>query len=204
VSLKDAAKVKAVAERIQRGLDSLVGAPLKVRRKTIRGIETRELYSREFGFLTPTYGIVGDWLVISLYPQGVQGFVLRSKGEIPSWKPDPETAARLAKLPPDSCALQYCDPRSSAQNFCCLGPLLLGTLGLRNRGNDAESDFEPIDIGLIPNAHELSKHLFPNLTATRNDARGIRIEVNESFSLPLEVVGLEALTFLGVLGLFSG
>ncbi|HEV3437909.1 MAG TPA: hypothetical protein VG122_11145 [Gemmata sp.] len=204
VSLKDPAKIKTVADRIQRGLETLISAPVKVRKKIFHGVELRELYSRGFGIVTPTYAIVGDWLVVALQPQGVQGFILRTQGEIPSWKPDAATTARLAKLPTDSCGIQYCDPKSTAQNLCCIGPLFLGTVELRNRFRETESDFDPIDVGLVPNAHELSKHLFPNLTVTRDDGKTIRIEVNESFSLPLEVVGLEPLALAGLLALLGG
>ncbi len=202
VSLKDPAKAKAVAERVHRGIESISGAPVKARKKMLKGVEIRELHSRSFGFLVPTYAIVGDWLVVSLYPQGVQGMVLRMKGDLPSWKPDADVTARLAKLPSDGCSLQYCDPTTTVKNLCTIGPLALSVLGLARDANDNgnESDFDPLDIGLIPNGHELSKHLFPNLTVIRDDGKTVRIEVNESLSLPLEVIGLEALIVGGVLG----
>jgi hypothetical protein len=211
ISLKDPAKFKAATDRIHRGLETRVGAPVKVRKKMLCGVEIRELYCREFYIVTPTYAIVGDWLVLSLHPQPVQGFVLRAKGELPAWKPDTATAARLAKLPADACGLQYCDPRATVQNLCCVGPLALNTLSafvdVRISG-DGESPYNPIDIGLIPNAHELSKHLFPNLTITRDDGKTIRIEVNESFSMPLEIIGFEPFVlgsgYFGYLGALGG
>ena len=103
-------------------------------------------------------------------------------------------AARLAKLPADAVGLQYCDPRSTVQNLCCVGPLVLSAV-TRFGGNNNQSDFDPIDIGLIPNGLELSKHLFPNLTVTRDDGRTVRIDVNESFSLPGEFIGFEPAAF---------
>jgi hypothetical protein len=199
VSLKNPEKIKAAAERIQGGLETLISAPVKVRKKTLRGVEIRELYSRGFGILTPAYAVVGDWLVVAVHPQPIQGLILRTKGELESWKPDAETAARLAKMPADGCGLQYCHPKSTVQNLCCVGPLFLGTFALRNRFNPSESDYDPIDIGLIPNGHELSKHLFPNLTVTRDDGKTVRVEVNESFSLPLEVIGLEPFVVAGLI-----
>ncbi|HVL16186.1 MAG TPA: hypothetical protein VM529_26680, partial [Gemmata sp.] len=81
-------------------------------------------------------------------------------------------------------------------NLCTLGPLFLGTVGGLGRafGNDnGEADYEPLDVGLIPNGHELSKHLFPNLTVIRDDGKTVRLEVNESLSVPLEIIGLEPL-----------
>jgi hypothetical protein len=199
VSLKDPAKIKAASDRLNRGLETIASAPIKVRKKMLRGVEIRELYSRGFGILTPTYALVGDWLVVSMHPQAVQGFILRTKGEIETWKPDAATAARLAKMPADGCGLQYCRPESTAQNLCCVAPLLIGQLSQFSRFSQSESDYDPIDVGLIPNGHELSKHLFPNLTITRDDGKTVQVVVNESFSVPGEVIGLEPIVVLGVI-----
>jgi hypothetical protein len=204
VSLKDPAKIKSVSDRINRGLEDIASAPIKVRKKMLRGVEIRELYSRGFGIITPTYAFVDDWIVVALHPQAVQGFILRSKGELEKWKPDAATAARLAKLPADGCGLQFCRPESTAQNLCVVGPLIIGQLSLFNRFNQSESDYDPIDVGLIPNGHEAAKHLFPNLTVTRDDGKSIRIEVNESLSVPGEFIGLEPIVVLGTfLGLLN-
>ena len=118
------------------------------------------------------------------------------------WKPDAETTRRLAKLPTDGCGLQFCNPKSTAGNLCCIGPFFLSAFGQRDFGGDvSEKDFNPIDVGLVPNAHEVSRHLFPNLTVTRDDGKTIRVEVAESFSLPLEVIGVEPFAFAIALGL---
>lgn len=201
ISVKDAEKVKAATDRLQRGLESIAGSTLKIRRKLLHGVEIREVYSRGFGFLTPTYAIVGDWLVIAALPQPVQGFVLRHKGAVEKWKPDAATAARLAKMPADSIGIQFCNPRSTVHNLCCIGPLFLGTITRFNRPDSAE--FDPLDLGLIPNGHELGKHLFPNLTYTRDDGKTVRIEVNDSFSLPLEFIGFEPAMFAIFTGIFQ-
>ena len=58
----------------------------------------------------------------------------------------------------------------------------------------------PIETSIIPNAYELNKHLFPNLTVTRDDGKTVRIDVNESFGLPLEFAGLEVLVFAAFAG----
>ncbi|MBA4067002.1 MAG: hypothetical protein C0501_25490 [Isosphaera sp.] len=199
VSLKDPVKARAVADRLHPGIENLVGSPVRVRKKVLAGVEVRQLHSRNFGIVTPTYAVAGDWLVVALHPQGVQGLVLRAKGDLPAWKPDADTAARLAKLPKDGCVLQFCDPTTTVKNLCCLGPLFLGTLdnlsGLRRGDGDDRADFDPLDVGLVPNGHELSKHLFPNLTVTRDDGTTVRVEVNESLSVPLEVIGLEPFIF---------
>ncbi len=196
VSVKDADKVRTAADRVQRAIEAIASSPVKVRKKTLRGVEYREFYARGFGIITPTYAVVGDWLVVAGHPQLVQGVILRSKGDLEKWAPDAATAKRLAKMPTDGCGLQYCDPKSTTGNLCCIGPLALSTLGLRNQFVEQnETDFDPIDVGLVPNAHELCRHLFPNLTVTRDDGKTIRIEVNESFSVPLEAIGAEPFAF---------
>lgn len=202
ISVKDAAKVKTAADRVQRALEAIANSPVKVRKKTVAGVEYREFYARGFGIVTPTYAVVGDWLVVAGHPQAVTGLILRSKGELEKWKPDDLTAKRLAKMPADGCGLQYCNPKSTVGNLCCIGPLVLSAFGsIGNFGGESETDFNPTDVGLVPNAHELGRHLFPNLTVTRDDGKTIRVEVNESFSLPLEVVGLEPFAFAITLGL---
>ena len=75
---------------------------------------------------------------------------------------------------------------------------------LKASRSDNESTYEPIDIGLMPNAHVLNKHLFPNLTVTRDDGKTIRIETRESFSLPLEFIGIETTVAGGYLGAAGG
>ena len=202
VSCQDPAKVKSAVDRMQRAVETVAGSGQgKVRKKVYRGVEIREFYGRGFGVLTPSYAVVGNWLVIAGHPQPVQGFILRTQGELPMWKPDAATAARLNRMGPDVVGIQFCDPRSTVQNVCCIGPLVIGTLGRFN--NNTQGDFNPIDVGLIPNGLELSRHLFPNLTVTRDDGRTVRVEVNESFSLPLEFIGAEPFAFglLTVIGL---
>ncbi|MDB5313190.1 MAG: hypothetical protein JWO38_7392 [Gemmataceae bacterium] len=194
VSVKDPGKVRAAADRLNRALETIAGGPMKVRKKVLRGVELREVYGRGFGILTPTYAVVGDWLVIAAHPQPVQGLILRHKGELERWRPDAETAARLANMPADAIGIQYCNPKSTVHNLCCIGPLFVSTLGLRG-GMRNETEFDPPDAGLVPNGHELGKHLFPNLTYTRDDGKTVRVEVNESLSLPLEFMGFEPIMF---------
>ena len=59
VSLKDPAKIKAASDRINRGLETIASAPIKVRKKMLRGYEIREPLTR-LRIITPTYAIVDD------------------------------------------------------------------------------------------------------------------------------------------------
>jgi hypothetical protein len=202
ISVKDAAKVKTAFGRIQSGIEAVTHSSIKVRKRVLKGVEYREFYARGFGIVTPTYAIVDDWLVIASHPQAVQGVILRAKGDLEKWKPDDATAKRLAKMPA-GCGLQYCDPRPTVTTLCVLGAPFLSALNLLD-GDESEEEFDPIETSIIPNAYELNKHLFPNLTVTRDDGKTIRVEVNESFSLPFEMFGVESFGFLAALGLSLG
>lgn len=202
VSIKNPSRIRTAADRLNRALEAFGGGPMRVRKKVLCDVEIREVYSRGFGVLTPTYAVVGDWLVVAGHPQPVQGLILRHKGKLERWRPDAETAARLAKMPSDAIGIQYCNPQSVVQNLCCIGPLFLSTVSRFGRSQNG-TEFDPIDVGLIPNGHELSKHLFPNLTYTRDDGKTVRLEVNESFSLPLEFMGFEPMAFAALTGLLN-
>ena len=185
VSLKDPAKIKSVADRINRGLeDDRQRADQGPEEDAAGRGDSRALLAR-LRHRHADLRFVDDWLVVSVHPQAVQGFILRSKGELEKWKPDAATAARLAKMPHDGCGLQFCRPGiHGAEPVLRRAARSSASCSLFGRFNQTESDFDPIDVGLIPNGHEVSKHLFPNLTVTRDDGKTIRIEVNESFSLP--------------------
>jgi hypothetical protein len=201
VSVKDAAKLRAALGRIQGAIESVASSPVKVRKKVLKGVEIREFYARGFAAVTPTYAVTDEWLIVAGHPQCVQGVVLRAAGTLEKWKPDAATAGRLAKMGP-GCGLQFCAPKSSVGNLCCIGPLFVSIFGASRAFQEpAETDFDPFDVGLIPNAHELSRHLFPNLTVTRDDGKTVRVEVSESLSLPLEAVGAEPFAFAILLGL---
>lgn len=199
MTVKNKEKVQVAMGRIERSLGSVANVPLKLRRKVLAGVEIRE---HHLGVIAPTYAIVGDWLVMALHPQAVQGMVLRHAGQLERWQPNAATARRLATMPADAIGLQYCNPKSTVQNLSCIGPLAIGTIGsIRFSSRESENQ-DPPDIGLVPNGHELSRHLFPNLTYTRDDGKTVRIEVNESFSLPLEFVGFEPFA-VGLSGIFG-
>lgn len=192
ISCKDPTAVRNAVDRMQRAVSAGIGNQTKVRKKMYEGVEMREIYSREFGFVVPCYAVVGDWLIMGGNPQLIQGFILRHKGQIESWKPDPGTAERIAKFPKGNLGIQYCNPNSTAQNMCCVGPLFLGAFSAFSFGRDT---FDPIDVGIVPNAHELGKHLFSNLAATYDDGKTIRVEVNESLSLPMDFIGFDPFLF---------
>ncbi|QDU21667.1 hypothetical protein ETAA1_36380 [Urbifossiella limnaea] len=199
VSVKDAAKVRAAADQLTRGVENLAGGRTKIRKRVVAEVDTREIYNREFGVVTPTCAVSGDLFVIGGTPQCVQGFALRHAGRLPMWSPDSETGARLTTMPSDAVGLQFCRPESVVKNICTVAPLFLSQTGQFSERNSSE--FNPTEVGLVPNAHELCSHFFPNLTYTRDAGRTVRIDVHDSFSLPLEFIRFEPFLFAALTGL---
>ena len=200
VSLKDPAKIKIAADRLQpRAGDDRQRTDQGPQEDAPRRGDSRTLLARlrhPDPDLCPRRRLARRFAA----PASRAGIHPPHEGRnLATWKPDAATAARLAKMPADGCGLQYCRPDSTAQNLCCVGPLAPWPAVAVQPLQPVGTDYDPIDVGLIPNGHELSKHLFPNLTITRDDGKTVQVEVNESFSLPGEAIGLEPIVVLGVI-----
>ena len=86
---------------------------------------TREVHVRQQGFFfLPTYTIHKGWLAFSYYPQAVQGYILRAAGEVPTWKPDAQTAAALKALPKEFTSVSVSDPRPALRVLLSFAPVV--------------------------------------------------------------------------------
>jgi hypothetical protein len=196
VSVKDRAAAERMGAQVARAFERAVGSPVSVRRKQHHGVEVRQLSVRNLGFVTPTYAVTDGWAVLALYPQPVQGFVARSKGKLSAWKPDERTAATFARLPKTATALQYSDPRAALEQVLAVAPIFLGTVQQNLAAFSEGKDPKVLDVGLIPNAHEVSERLFPNVACWSDDGRVTRWQTFDSLALPTdEVFGPEFLVF---------
>lgn len=199
VKVKDPAKLQDALAKAIKGIATLTGADVKVKKRKYRGVTLHEVYVSEKGFFfVPTYAIHKDWLVIGYFPQLVQGYVLRATGELPAWKPDASVQRSLKQLPREFLSVSVSDPRPSIKQILALGPLIGGAV----RSFFPDSKF---DVGLIPNGHEACKHLFPNVTVASDDGQVVRIHTRASLALPFDVAGLDAyvLAYGGIAAFFA-
>jgi hypothetical protein len=178
IKVKDAKKLDEVLKQAIKGAAKLAGQDVTIKKRTYHGVALHEVHLRQQGFIyIPTYTIHDDWLAIAYYPQPVQGFILRSKGEVGVWKPGPKTAASFAKLPKEFVSVYYSDPRPTLKFVLSLAPLVGGIV----ESFVPESRF---DTGLIPNAHEVTRYLFPNVSVGTVKGNIIRVETRASLALP--------------------
>jgi hypothetical protein len=124
------------------------------------------------------------WLVIGYYPQNVQGYILRAGGEVPVWKPGPEVRAAFDQLPKEFVSVSVSDPRPTVKQLLSIAPLLAAL------GNSFLPEAK-IDVGSLPNAHEATKHLFPNVSVIHDDGKTFRQETRASLALPFDAAGLD-------------
>jgi hypothetical protein len=191
--IKDPRKLQDALNRALKALARISGTDIRIKKRAYHGATLREVHVRLEGFIfVPTYTVHGDWLVVGFFPQPVQGYVLRSAGALPCWKPDARVQAALERLPHDAMAVSVSDPRPTVRQLLSLAPVVGGAI----------KSFAPeayFDVGTIPNAHEAAAHLFPNVSAVTAEGNTLRVETRASLALPVDLNGLDN---YGVIALF--
>ncbi len=185
VRVKDAKKLQDALDQAVKGLGKFSGADVTLKKKTYHGVEMREVHVAQQGFIfVPSYVVYKDWLVIAPFPQQVQGYILRAKGELRAWKPGERVQKSLAELPKEFISISYDDPRPTIKEVLSIAPLIGGTVN----SFTPDSKFE---VGSLPNAQEATEHLFPNVAVTTDDGKTLRLETRASLALPVDVTGLD-------------
>jgi hypothetical protein len=178
IQVKDEKQFTKAMDQTLKGLSVISGGELRVKQRAYRGVMLNTVHVRERGFfLTPTYAVHKGWLVVAMTPQPVQGFVLRSAGELPAWKPNAEIQAALGKLPAQHSIVSVSDPRSTVK-------LMLSAAPLFGQGIMSEIRGTELDFPLLPNGDEFARHLFPNVSVASDDGKTWRMESRSSFDLP--------------------
>jgi hypothetical protein len=198
IRVKDPAKLQEVIDQAVKGLAKRAGIDIAQKKRMYHGVELREFHVRIPGFpFIPSYTIHKGWLAVSFFPQAVQGYVLRANGELPAWKPEESTREALAKLPAEFISVSVTDPRPAVKQLLAVAPLIGGILNSGVFNNGAEGGF---DVGLIPNAQEATRHLFPNVEVVSLNGNTLRLETRASLALPLDLGNSDTLFLLGFLG----
>jgi hypothetical protein len=198
IKVRDRAKLEETLDKMIHALGTQFGKEVTITRKKYHGVDVHEVYVAAQGFiLVPTYAIHGDWLVMSYYPQPVQGYILRATGELPAWKPGEHVKKSLGMMPKEMLSISVTDPRPSIRQLLTFAPLIAGTVRSFTETK--------IDVGSLPNAQEATQHLFPNVTVTEDTGNKIRIHTRASLALPIDVGSpLDAYVFAAAAaGLFS-
>jgi hypothetical protein len=181
VKVKDKKKLQATLDKLCKAGSQHAGVEISIKQHKYNDAELHVLNVAAPGFLfAPTYTFYKDWLVVGLYPQVVQGFLLRASGQYPAWKPSETLQKALADVKKTPGAKITCvnetDPRPTVKLLLSLAPIAAGAL----------NSFVPagFDVTMIPNAHAVCQPLFPNVTLLLDDGEGVRMESYNSLSVP--------------------
>lgn len=182
--VKDEKKLAETLESLFKSIPPLPGVDVLYKKRPYRGGDVMELKVKteagEFPIAAMT--IHKSWFMLANYPQSVYGFILRSNGELPTWKADAKLTKALAAFPKEFTAIAVSDPRPTAQGVLSLVPSLM-TLANSILPNVLPG--APIfDVGVIPHAQDAVRHLFPNITVTTDDGKKIRSDTRASLALP--------------------
>jgi hypothetical protein len=184
--VKNPEKLEANLDQAVKSLIKNTGVKATVHKHKYHDAEVHEISFQQQGvFFVPSWTIYKGWLAISYFPQAVQGYVLRSNGEVPAWKATPQVQASLEKLPSEFIAITYSDPTPSVRQLLALAPLVMGLI------NSTTKDIK-LDVAAIPNAHEATKHLFPNVAVATDKNGVLRYESRSSLELPFDLTGIES------------
>lgn len=139
------------------------------------------------GFVNPTFCIDKQWLTIALSPQGIDSFTSRQEGKLSRWSPTAEQQEGLKLLPEKFTSISITDPRVAYEGFVSIAPMML--TGVKQAAANAGVEL-PIEIEVsdIPSAELVGKHLFPNISITTIDDKGVRA-VSRQSSHPLPLIG---------------
>jgi hypothetical protein len=179
------------AQRVEAALDQIVQsyAPIaKLKKRTCLDATIREIQvqNRPGFIIVPSYVVFKDWLVVSLYPQPLQAFVLRAAGQSKPWEPDSETQERFAKLPKSCSTWAFNDPRAGAQQLLTFAPIFI----------EAAQSFTQtavIEVGTLPSGSSIVQKLTPNVTGVSDDGKRLRWDTRGGLLLLGDSLGIDPL-----------
>ncbi len=184
--VNDAPKLQAALNKAIKGMGRLTGLDLGINKRDYHGAELREVHVRQQGFFfMPTYTVHKGWLAVSYFPQPVQGFVQRANGQLPTWSPDERTRQALEKLPKDFISVSVTDPRPTVKQVLSVAPMIAALV------KSLTPDLK-LDVGSVPNSHEATRHLFPNVSVVTVRDNMLRVETRASLALPVDLSGIDS------------
>jgi hypothetical protein len=181
MKVKDKKRLQTTLEKICKSISAQTGVEVSIRAHKYNEHELFTIHAGVPGFfISPTFAFYKDWMVAGLYPQVVQGFLLRTTGKYPTWKPSDTLAKALADVKKTDGAkitsISETDPRPTVKFLLSIAPI----------GAGLANSFVPggFDVTMVPNAHSVCQPLFPNVSLTLDDGQAIRFESYASLSLP--------------------
>jgi hypothetical protein len=159
-------------EQVDENVEISLALPLNVTRVQKYGHELITLSG------VTTFAIHDQWLVCSVNPQLVEVFLLRADGKLPQWKLTDAHRTALRDLPEKFTSITVDDPQRSLPFWLSLAPTGLSLFDQLVQANVEESDKKAVEAlafnqADFPPAELIVQPLFPNITVTVSDEKGI-------------------------------
>jgi hypothetical protein len=184
--VKDEKKLRTTLDGLFKAIPGAIPfVPVEIlyKKRDYRGGEIMELSikSPQGQFSLANMTIHKGWFMMANYPQSLYGFILRTKGDLPTYKMDDKLTKALAALPKDYTALSVSDPRPGVTAFLSVFPPLMSFANsiLPNVLPGAPS----FDVSTIPHAQDAVRTLFPTISVTTDDGKKIRIDTKSALPL---------------------
>lgn len=143
------------------------------------------------GMGNPSYAVTDEWLVISILPQNIETFLLRTQGELPSWQPDATVSEALAEMPHEMTGLTIVHPAPSLKALYGMVPILVSVMrgAIVQENPDAELTWT---VGDLPPTALVTRPLFPNVTVATVEGNSLIYRSRASLPVPNIGVGTTA------------
>jgi hypothetical protein len=194
IRVRDSKKLQQFLDQVIQKIATLVPIGLRTKRKNYLGVELCQTIVTQGKdtppiCFAPTYAIHKDWLILALYPQPVQGYLLRASDQLPTWKPGPTAQRSLAALPKQFTGVSFSDPRPTLSSGLSFTPLVAAAF----QSAYPDSWF---DASLVPSAYEITQHLFPNIAVTTEQENSIFWHSLYSVPLPVDLNNMDTATVI--------
>jgi hypothetical protein len=202
VEVKDEAKLKRALDSLLRSLPTALGIDVSVKKREYRGGVLNVVQIGERGFpFAPTFAIHKGWLVVSMFPQPVQGFLYRSAAGPAKWKQPPLLARAIRETlqprgkggKPRLTAVSVANPKYAVKQVLSLAPLIIAFL------RSAGAGIQKFDLSTIPNGQAVTEPLTDSVSVIVDDGNAVRLEGYSSLPVPAELTGLDAYVVLPLL-----
>ena len=184
IQVKDGAKLVRTLDTLIKNIPPIPNVEIALKKKKYRDVELMDLYLKApmFDSRLASFAVYKGWFIHSSYPQGIKGFVLRSGGELPTYKMPADVTKVLSQFKDkEFTGIEVSDPRRTVEFLFALTPFVVD---LANKLTPFVPNLRPFDLDVIPHAQEVTRGLLPTVTITTDDGNRIHSETRSSIGLP--------------------
>lgn len=181
ISVDDAKTLRSSIDKLLTKLMEAAAREVSVQTVKRGANSIRFLQIHEVPFISPALAVTDKWLVIGLYPQTVESFLLRDDGKLAKWEPTAAVTAAIGELPKSYTSLSVSDPREGLRTAISFAPMItaFAQMEMRNRTrfqpDQPQQNVPPaVTLADFPPAELVTRPLFVNVSVCSTTDTEIR------------------------------